>query len=94
MRIEWHPRAHTDLAELVAYIAADNARAAYRLHDEIRSQTEALAEHPRMGRPGRVRGTRELVVSGTPYIVAYRLGEDAVTVLRVLHGARLWPRRI
>lgn len=86
--------ARADLAELVAYIASDNPGAAYRVHDEIRKQTDLLATHPEIGRPGRARGTRELVVAGTPYIAAYRCAGDVLTVLRLLHRARLWPRRL
>ncbi len=94
MRVDWHPLAHADLADLVAYIASDNPSAAYRVHDEIRKQTDLLAIHPEIGRPGRVRGTRELVVAGTPCIAAYRFRGDVVTVLRLLHGARRWPRKL
>jgi toxin ParE1/3/4 len=52
-----------------------------------------LAEHPGMGRPGRVEDTRELVVTGLPYVVPYIHERDTVTILRVLHGAMKWPRR-
>jgi toxin ParE1/3/4 len=86
--------ARTDPAELVAYIATDNPSAAYRVHDAIRRQTEVLATHPEIGRRGRVRGTRELVLTGTPYIAAYRVAADVVMVLRVLHGARRWPQKL
>ena len=47
-----------------------------------------------MGRAGRVRGTRELAIDGTPYIVAYRIKGNVVEVLRVIHGAQRWPRRL
>ena len=94
MRVEWHPLARADLAEMVAYIASDNPVAAYRVHDDIRKQTNLLAIYPEIGRPGRVRGTRELVITGTPYIAAYRFAGDALTILRLLHGARLWPREL
>ncbi len=94
MRVEWHPLARADLAEMVAYIASDNPVAAYRVHDDIRKQTNLLAIYPEIGRPGRVRGTRELVITGTPYIAAYRFAGDALTILRLLHGARLWPRKL
>jgi len=86
--------ARADLAEMVAYIASDNPVAAYRVHDDIRKQTNLLAIYPEIGRPGRVRGTRELVITGTPYIAAYRFAGDALTILRLLHGARLWPREL
>jgi toxin ParE1/3/4 len=94
VRVEWHPLARADLAELVVYIATDDVSAAYRVHDKIREQTERLAAHPEIGRSGRVRGTRELVIPGTPYIAAYRFAGDVVTVLRVLHGARRWPQKL
>lgn len=93
MRIEWRPLAEQDLGEIVRYIAAESPRAAYEIHDRIRDLAEVLMQHPRIGRPGRVKGTRELVVSGTPFIVAYRVSRQAVSILRVLHGARRWPAK-
>jgi toxin ParE1/3/4 len=50
-----------------------------------------LERFPNRGRAGRIAGTRELVVSGTPYIVAYRVASDRTIVLRILHAARRWP---
>jgi plasmid stabilization system protein ParE len=79
------------LAELITYIAADSPDAAYRVHDEVRRQTGMLASHPDIGRLGRVGGTRELAIDGTPYIAAYRVARNAITILRLLHGARRWP---
>jgi toxin ParE1/3/4 len=91
VKVEWHPLAHADLAELMTYIATDSPEAAYRVHDEIRRQTGMLSSHPDIGRLGRVGGTRELVLVGTPYVAAYRVSRDVVTILRLLHGARRWP---
>ena len=79
---------------IAEYIAQDNQAAAHVVHDAILRQIGRLAEHPRIGRPGRVEGTRGLVISGTPYIVAYRVAGQAVTILRVLHGAQQWPKRL
>lgn len=93
MRVAWHPRAQHDLMEIVRYVGEDNLDAALRLRDSIRGQVALLAQMPDMGRRGRVRGTRELVIAGTRYIVAYTTTREEVVVLRVLHGARHWPRR-
>jgi toxin ParE1/3/4 len=93
VRIEWRPLAENDLAEIVRYIAADSPQAAYHMQEEIARQTARLAEYPEIGRGGRVRGTRELVIARTPFVMAYRVGGEVVTVLRVLHGARKWPAR-
>ena len=94
MIIGWSRQAADDLALLRAYIAEDDPAAAQRtaLHI-IRSVEDLLAGHPQMGRPGRVPGTRELVVPRTPYIVPYRIRNNRVEVLRVYHSARRWPDR-
>jgi toxin ParE1/3/4 len=94
MRLEWHPLAEADLEGIVSYIAADDIEAAYRVHDEIANQTAVLARYPLVGREGRVAGARELPVNRTAYVVAYRVGEGVVTVLRVFHGARKWPNTL
>jgi toxin ParE1/3/4 len=94
VKIEWHPQAVADLDELLIYIAADNLEAAYRVHDAVTEQVGMLSHHAGMGRPGRVSGTRELVINDTPYIAVYRITDKLVRILRVLHGARRWPRRL
>jgi toxin ParE1/3/4 len=55
---------------------------------------ETLCDHPHLGRPGRVAGTRELVIAETPYVVPYRVVDDGVEILAVIHGARRWPDRL
>jgi len=82
--------ARADLLAIVTYIADDNPDAAQELQDDIAAKVARLAETPRLYRPGRVDGTREMVVRRT-YVVVYRHDETAVTVLRVLHTAQLWP---
>ena len=81
----------SDLLAIVDYISDDNADAAQGLKDEVEAKVSRLPEHPQIYRVGRVDGTREMVVRRN-YIVVY--GEDAgtVTILRVLHAARQWPR--
>lgn len=91
MRIEWHPSARADLIGIVTHIAEDNPAAAYEVHAEIVGKAKRLERYPLSGREGRLPGVRELVVHRTPYIAAYRVTENIVTILRVLHGARQWP---
>lgn len=91
MILVWMEQAERDKDGIIDYIAQDNPRAAVHVGDEIERQVEMLIEFPNMGRIGRVEGTRELVISDTPYVVAYRVRGDSVIVLRVLHGARQWP---
>jgi toxin ParE1/3/4 len=64
------------------------------MDDRIRAAASRLIDFPNSGRPGRVAGTRELVVPGAPYILPYRIDGDAVRILRVIHAARLWPDEI
>ena len=91
MRLEWSAYALADRTAIFDYIEADSPRAAVVVDARIREQVETLALFPHSGRPGRIEGTRELVISRTPYIVAYRIAGDTVRILRVLHGARRWP---
>jgi addiction module RelE/StbE family toxin len=94
VRIIWRRQALDDLIELQAFMGKDNAGAAARTAQRIRSAVERLASLPRLGRPGRIQGTRELVVPRTPYIMPYRLKADEVQILRVYHAARSWPKRL
>jgi toxin ParE1/3/4 len=91
MKIRWLASALGDLQEIAQYIAEDNPAAARRTIRTIREAAQHLTQHPEMGRPGRVEGTRELVISGTPYLMAYRVRSRTVEILCVLHGARRWP---
>jgi len=84
-------RALLDLAEIHDYIAAEDPAAAGRVLAEIEREIAQLEAHPRLGRPGRVEGTRELVVSRYPYVVAYSDLEHEIQVLSVIHSARSWP---
>jgi toxin ParE1/3/4 len=92
MSIEWTEPALADLVAIRAYLRSRRPRAAERMIQRIIDLVdEQLLEMPESGRRGRVEGTRELVVSGSPYIVAYRGVSGGVQVLRVIHGARRWP---
>jgi plasmid stabilization system protein ParE len=93
MGIAWTAPARAQLADLYAYIAQSREGAAESQLRLILDATENLTGFPGMGRPGRRRGTRELVVAGTPYIVAYRINLATIEILAVIHGARRWPSR-
>lgn len=87
MIIKWLEDAITDLQALQQYIAADNPTAANGVAKRIISAINLLAEQPSIGRHGRVPNTRELVVSGTPYIIPYRVKNNAIEILRVFHSS-------
>jgi toxin ParE1/3/4 len=72
------------------YIALDNPIAALNQGDRISAQVDTLLQHPRLDRPGRRAGTRELVISRTPFIVVYRIQGERVELLRLLRGAQQW----
>lgn len=91
MRIKWHRLARQDLKNIRAYIAKDNPKAAAVVAATILQAVELLPDNPAIGRPGRLIDTRELVISGTPYLMPYRIMGDVVVILRVLHGAQTWP---
>jgi toxin ParE1/3/4 len=94
VRLRWTRAANRDLDSIEEYIAADNPGAAIDTILQILRHVAMLGQHPGMGRPGRVKGTRELVIAGLPYVVPYLHEGDTLTVLRVLHGAMKWPPRL
>ena len=91
MEIVWRRAALNDLEAIREFIEQDNPDAAARVYEAIRAAVDPLAAHPNIGRAGRVEGTREL--SSLPYIVVYRVVEEQVRILSVMHTARQWPRR-
>ncbi len=92
MIVEWKPDALAELVDHVEdYAKKHDPLTAYRVFDEVIERARMLGDHPDMGRGGRMRGTRELVLTGTPFILVYRQPADTVEILRVLHGAQQWP---
>ena len=92
MRLRWTEPAAHDLIRICDYIEAQNGptaarRVAITIHDGISS----LTDFPKRGRLGKKINTRELVITRLPYLVVYRLREDTIEVLRILHGAQRWP---
>ena len=93
MRVDWLRAAINNLDSIAEYLARENRPAAERTVAAIRLAVEDLEQFPSLGRPGRISGTRELVVPGTPYIVPYRVRGNGVQIIRVLHASRKWPSR-
>ena len=91
MKLRWTRVALQDLLHLYEYIAEDNPSAASSMVNRIQEATQRLKKHPQMGRPGRVKGTHELVIVGSPYIVVYILGDSKIQIVAVIHSAVRWP---
>lgn len=91
MKIVWSLFVISDREAIFNYVEADSPHAAIRIDDQIEAQVDRWIEMPEIGRPGRVAGTRELMVKQTPYIVAYEITGEVILMLRLLHGAQLWP---
>ena len=94
MNLVWSSYALSDRDAIFSHIEADNPRAAVHVDEQIVAAVRRLIEFPESGRPGRVAGTRELVIPRTPYIAAYLVIPEMVRILRVLHGAQIWPEYI
>ncbi|RYC33420.1 type II toxin-antitoxin system RelE/ParE family toxin [Lichenibacterium minor] len=91
MRIEWLPIAIDSLQDQLDYIGHRNVDAALSYSRRVEAAVGRLMAHPLLGRSGHRPGTRELVVSGTPFLVVYRVQDDVITVLRLFHGAQDRP---
>ncbi len=92
MEIRWTRKALENLDQIGSYIAQGNPARASAFVGEIKEKIALLASFPALGRPGRVPGTRELIVHEN-YVVPYRVKGDAVQIIRVQHVARLWPKQ-
>jgi addiction module RelE/StbE family toxin len=90
MAVFWTPEAQQDRNDIYDYIEADNPAATLTLDELFAKNAARLLEYPGLGRIGRVKGTRELVVHPN-YVVISDLAGDRVRVLRVIHAARHWP---
>lgn len=90
-RIRWLRTALKNLDDEAVYVAQDGPQAAVALVKRVLNMVDALAEHPAVGRPGRVPGTRELIITGTPYLIPYRVKGKSIEILRVFHAPRRWP---
>ena len=92
MRIRWTDPAACDLTHICDYIhERDAPGAARRVALRIFEGVTSLELFPRRGRTGRMPNTRELVFPGLPYLVIYRIREDVIEIVRILHGAQKWP---
>ncbi len=93
MRLEWSPHAVADLKAISEYIEQDRSlETANRVSRAIYNSIQELTRPaPHRGRPGRIEGTREIVISGLPYLVAYQVLEERLLILNIVHGAQRWP---
>jgi len=93
MKIKWLKKALANLDNEAKYIAEDNPQTAKIAVTKIQSSVHQLAKYPALGRPGRVVGTRELVLQNTRYIIPYRVRNNRIEILRVFHTSRKLPDR-
>lgn len=94
MKIRWTAVAADDLKSVHEYLSERAPRQADTIVDRIFAGIDVLEQYPNLGRQGRLEGTRELVIPGTPFIVFYRLRKNQVEILSVLHAARKWPEAL
>lgn len=92
MKVCWTSHAEQDRADIMAYIAADNVRAAIAMDELLGTAAGRLADFPLLGKPGQIAGTRELIAHEN-YRLTYEVdqAEDTVWVLALVHTARQWP---
>jgi len=94
MKVIWSRRAIRHLVALREYIEKDSQQNAALVAKRLLAAVELLRTQPETGRPGRVVGTRELVVPDTPYIIPYRVRRDRLELIAVFHGRQKWPTKL
>ena len=90
MKVRWTPEAEAERLEIGEYIALDNPRAAARMDLLLETAVLKLADFPRIGRPGVIVGTRELILHES-YRIVYEIRDDGIWITSVVHTARQWP---
>lgn len=90
MKLKWKTAAMSDREQIMDFIAQDNPQAALDLDVLFEEKADMLTAHPKLFKPGRIKGTRNAVVHPN-YVLVYKVSSDTVTVLRVLHAAQAWP---
>ena len=93
MRLIWSKRALRQRQNIFVYLREHDPAVADRADEALLERAKDLLQHPRLGRPGRVDGTRELILTDYPYVIAYRLRKQSLEIAAVLHAARRWPAR-
>jgi addiction module RelE/StbE family toxin len=91
MQVKWLKRAIRDFEQEALYVQEENPASAQAMAKAMRAALDSLTEFPSLGRPGRVPGTRELVIDGFPYVIPYRVRGDVIQVIRVFHTSRRLP---
>jgi len=91
VKIRWTAVAADDLKSVHEYLSEHAPGRADAIINRILSSIDVLEQYPNLGRKGRLEGTRELAITGTPFIVFYRLQENQIEILGVLRAARKWP---
>ena len=94
MKVVWSRRAIRHLISLRQHIAKDSEASAALVASRILAVIDLLKTQPDMGRPGRVLGTRELVIVGTPYILPYRVSRQRLELIVIFHGRQKWPAKL
>jgi plasmid stabilization system protein ParE len=91
MRVRWTTEAADDLERICDYIAESRPESARGVARSVVERLGTLTTFPRLGRSGRVRGTREIAFPPLPFVAIYDIRDEEVVVLRILHGAQRWP---
>ncbi len=91
MIVRWTPEAVKDRTAIWDYIVAENPGAAIRIDEAFGAAAARLAAHPKLGKPGMISGTRELLLAQATYRLVYEIGSDAIWILALVHNSRLWP---
>ncbi len=93
MKIKWLKIALMDLDDIMIFISKDNPKIANRIVNIIWDSVKILKNSPELGKPGRVLNTRELIITGLPYIIPYRVKNNQIEILRIIHSSRNYPEQ-
>ena len=91
IEVRWTKIAVADLVSTIEFISAKNSEAARTVVKKVLDGLDQLSAFPESGKDGRIHGTRELFISTTSLFIVYRIKENHLEILAILHSARKWP---
>jgi toxin ParE1/3/4 len=90
MHVRWTLAAVNDLENISNYLHDQHPQVAQPTVRRLYAAICELSRFPSRGRPGREPDTRELILSGPPYVTVFRTRDQVVEILRIYHGSQNW----
>ncbi len=88
MKLVYAPGARLQLQAIFSYLQERSPQAALKVLSQIRRTAERLKTNPRLGRVTNLPGLFVLIETRYRYRLFYRINDEAIEIIRILHRAQ------